>query len=363
LADLGAQVDKLEDLAGGDPLRSMPPFVGGQGAMFLALNRGKRSACIDLKRPSGQRAFLQMVQRYDVVLEQFRPNVLERLGLSYAAMRSRNKRLIICALTGYGQSGPLAHRAGHDINFLARAGVLGMESMAGDPQLPPRPFAIQLADVSGGLWSALAILAALRERDVTGHGRLLDVAMVEAAMGFALPTLGRLLAVGPPKPGSDPLGEVAIYNSYLTRDRKVMTLGALEPKFWAAFCAGVGMTAEARDHVPGPHQTQLREKLRRIFASRTRAEWVAFSREHDCCLEPMLRPSELTSDPQLSQRGVFFELDSHWGKLMQMRTPLTPQGAAHAPPPEYGEHTDDILREAGLASLDIEAMRTDGVIR
>jgi crotonobetainyl-CoA:carnitine CoA-transferase CaiB-like acyl-CoA transferase len=331
--------------------------------MFLALNRGKRSACMDLKKPAGQRAFLQMVERYDVVLEQFRPKVLERLGLPYAAMQSRNERLIICALTGYGQGGPLAHRAGHDINFLARAGVLGMESMAGDPQQPPRPFAVQLADVSGGLWSALAILAALRERDLTGRGCVLDVAMVDASMGFALATLGRLLAGELPQAGSSPLGEIAIYDSYLTRDGEVMTLGALEPKFWAAFCAGVGLPVGESDYVPGPHQAELRETLRRLFTSRTRAEWVAFSREHDCCLEPMLRPSELASDPHLSQRGVFFELESRWGKLLQMRTPVTPPGTAHAPPPAYGEHTEAILREAGVAALDIEALRNDGVIR
>jgi alpha-methylacyl-CoA racemase len=363
LSDLGAQVDKLEDLAGGDPLRSMPPLVADQGAMFLALNRGKRSACMDLRKPAGQRAFLQLVERYDVVLEQFRPTVLERLGLPYAAMHSRNERLIICALTGYGQSGPLAHRAGHDLNFLARAGVLGLESMAGDPLQAPRPFAIQLADVSGGLWSALAILAALRERDLTGRGRVLDVAMVEASMGFALPILGRLLAGPPPRPGSDPLGAIAIYDSYLTRDGEVMTLAALEPKFWAAFCEGVGLVAKTNAHVPGPHQAELRAKLRRIFTSRTRAEWVTFSRDHDCCLEPMLRPSELASDPQLAQRQVFFELESRWGNLLQIRTPLTPQGATHAPPPAYGEHTELILREAGVAALDIETMRTEGVIR
>jgi alpha-methylacyl-CoA racemase len=364
LADLGAQVDKLEDPAGGDSLRYMPPLVGDQGAMFLALNRNKRSACLDLKKPAGQRAFLQIVERYDVVLEQFRPGVLERLGLSYTAMRSRNERLVICALTGYGQSGPLADRAGHDINYLARAGVLGMESMASDPHEPPRPLAIQLADMGGGLWSALAILAALKERDRTGSGCVLDVAMVEASMGFAFSTFARLLAGELPKPGSDPLaGGIAIYGSYRTRDGEVMTLGALEPKFWAAFCVGVGLKAEASAHLPGPHQAELKDKLRRIFVSRTRAEWEAFSREHDCCLEPMLRPPEVPADPQIVQRGLFFEMESRWGKLVQMRTPLTPHGATHAPPPAYGEHTEAILREAGLGALDIEAMRADGVIR
>jgi alpha-methylacyl-CoA racemase len=364
LADLGAQVDKLEDPAGGDPVRYLPPLIGEQSAMFLALNRNKRSMCLDLKKAAGQRAFLRMVERYDVVLEQFRPGVLERLGISHSVMRARNERLIICALTGYGQSGPLAGRAGHDINYLARSGVLGIEGNAENPHEPPRPLAIQLADIGGGLWSALAILAALRERDRMGSGCVLDVAMVEASMGFAFSTFGRLLAGELPNPGADPLaGGIAIYGSYLTKDREVVTLGALEPKFWAAFCAGVGLEAEASAHLPGPHQAELKDKLRAIFASRTRVEWEEFSRKHDCCLEPMLRPDELRTDPQLEARGVFFEIASRWGKLAQMRTPITPHGVAHAPPPLYGEHTEAILVEAGLSAADIDAMRAGGVVR
>jgi crotonobetainyl-CoA:carnitine CoA-transferase CaiB-like acyl-CoA transferase len=238
-----------------------------------------------------------------------------------------------------------------------------MESNAGDPREPPRPLATQLADIGGGLWSALAILAALRERDLTGIGCVLDISMVEASMGFAFSSFGRLLAGQLPNPGSDPLaGGIAIYGSYLTRDGEVMTLGALEPKFWTAFCEGVGLKAEASAHVPGPHQAELKDRLRAIFVSRTRAEWEAFAREHDCCLEPMLRPSEVCADPQLEQRGVFFELESRWGRLTQMRTPVTPREAAHAPPPRYGEHTVTILREAGLGDADIETLRVEGVI-
>jgi crotonobetainyl-CoA:carnitine CoA-transferase CaiB-like acyl-CoA transferase len=305
-----------------------------------------------------------MVGRYDVVLEQFRPGVLDRLGLSHAAIRTQNEKIIICALTGYGQDGPLAARAGHDINYLARAGVLGMENNAGDPYQPPRPLAIQLADMGGGLWSALAILAALRERDRTGRGCVLDVSMVEASMGFAFSAFGRLLAGELPNPGGDPLaGGIAIYGSYLTKDHEVVTLGALEPKFWTAFCAGVGLTAEASAHLPGPHQAELKDQLRAIFASRTRAEWEAFAREHDCCLEPMLRPPEVRADPHLAQRAVFFEIESRWGKLAQMRTPVTMRSAAHQPPPQYGEHTEAILREAGLEAAEIEALRAEGAVR
>jgi crotonobetainyl-CoA:carnitine CoA-transferase CaiB-like acyl-CoA transferase len=214
------------------------------------------------------------------------------------------------------------------------------------------------------LWSALAILAALRERDLTGNGSVLDIAMVDASMGFAFSTFGRLLAGDLPKPGGDPLaGGIAIYGSYLTKDGEVMTLGALEPKFWAAFCVGVGLKCEASAHIPGPHQGELKDGLRRVFASRTRAEWEAFSREHDCCLEPVLRPDEILADEQLAKRGIFFEIESRWGKLTQMATPVTPRDMAHTAPPRYGQHTEVILRAAGIAAAEIESMRADGVIR
>jgi alpha-methylacyl-CoA racemase len=359
LADLGAQVDKIEG-PGGDPLRHIPPLIGDTSVMFLALNRNKRSACLDLKKPSARLALLRMVDRCDVVLEQFRPGVLDRLGLSHAALRARNPRLVLCALTGYGQDGPLAQRAGHDINYCARAGVLGMQ---GPTDGPPLPLAAQLADMGGALWSALAILAALRERDRTGEGCVLDVAMTQASMGFAFSGFASVLAGRDLKRGDEPLtGGLAIYGTYLTQDGEVMTLGALEPKFWGSFCAGVGLEPEASALLPGPHQAALKDKLRGIFASRTRAAWEAFSREHDCCLEPMLGPGEVFADEQLAARGVFFEMESPWGKLGQMRTPMTPRARVHAPPPRQGEHTETILREAGLDAAEIAAMRGDRAI-
>src|SRR5580704_6915913 len=176
LADLGARVDKIEDPAGGDYLRAMPPLRGDTSSMFLALNRNKRSACLDLKMERGRAALLKLTARYDVLLEQFRPGVLDRLGLGHRTLLETNPRLIVCALTGYGQDGPLANRAGHDLNYLARAGVLGMQGPAG---APPQPPGFQLADVGGGLWCVVAILAALRERDRTGKGSVIDVAMSE----------------------------------------------------------------------------------------------------------------------------------------------------------------------------------------
>jgi crotonobetainyl-CoA:carnitine CoA-transferase CaiB-like acyl-CoA transferase len=361
LADLGADVDKLEDTGAGDYLRLTPPHVGGTSSTFLALNRGKRSICLDLKKESARSALLRMVERYDVLFEQFRPGVLGRLGLDHTTLRAKNPRLVVCALTGYGQDGPMAARAGHDINYLARAGVLGLQGPAG---APPQVPGFQLADFSGGLWSVIGILAALHERARTGEGRVVDVAMTEASMGFALAGLGPLLAGNAPARGNEPLtGALAIYGAYATKDGKYVTLGALEPKFWQAFCTGVGIEPDMGAIFPGAHQAALRETLRGIFASRTRAEWEAFGREHDCCLEPVLEPGELREDPQLKARGVFFEMDSPWGRIGQLRTPLAERRATHAPPPRQGEHTDAILREAGLDDATIAAMRAEGAAK
>jgi crotonobetainyl-CoA:carnitine CoA-transferase CaiB-like acyl-CoA transferase len=361
LADLGADVDKLEDPGAGDYLRLTPPLVGDTSATFLALNRGKRSACLDLKKASARTAMLRMVPRYDVVFEQFRPGVLDRLGLSHATLLAANARLVVCALTGYGQDGPLANRAGHDINYLARAGVLGMQGPAG---APPQVPGFQLADFGGGLWSVVGILAALHERATTGRGKVVDVSMVESSMGFALASLGQLFGGHAPARGDEPLtGGLALYGAYATMDGKYVTLGALEPKFWTAFCVGAGIEPEPAAHFPGPHQEGLRAKLRAVFAGRTRDEWAAFGREHDCCLEPVLEPTELRDDEHLRARGAFFEMDSPWGRIPQWRTPLAAKGASYAPPPRQGEHTDAILREAGLDDAAIAAMHAEGAAR
>jgi crotonobetainyl-CoA:carnitine CoA-transferase CaiB-like acyl-CoA transferase len=362
LADLGASVDKLEDPGAGDYLRLTPPLTAGDtSSTFLALNRGKRSACLDLKKPSAKAALLRMVEKYDVLFEQFRPGVLDRLGLSHATLLAVNPRLVVCALTGYGQDGPMAQRAGHDINYLARGGVLGMQGPAGGaPQVP----GFQLADFSGGLWSVVGILAALHQRASTGKGSVVDVSMTEAAMGFALASFGPLFGGHSPTRGDEPLsGGLAIYGTYGTKDGKYVTLGALEPKFYAAFCAGAGIEVDPTALFPGPHQATLRGTLAGVFASRTRAEWESFGKQHDCCLEPVLEPQELRTDEHLKARGLFFEIDSPWGRIGQLRTPLADRNATYTPPPKQGEHTDAILREAGLDDATIAAMRAEGAAR
>lgn len=365
LADLGATVDKVEDTSGGDYMRAFPPTIGDPkdptSTIFLALNRNKRSAVVDLKKPAARQAFEKLVAHYDVVLEQFRPGVLERLGLSHARLLELNPKLVICAITGYGQDGPLAQRAGHDLNYLARGGVLAQQGPAGGPPTLP---GFQLADVSGGLYAVVGIMGALLERGRTGRGQVVDVAMIETAMPFALAGFGQLFGKHVPKGGDEMLtGAIAPYNTYATKDGRAMTLGSLEPKFWQSFSEGVGHEPQMSDLIAGPHQDALKEKLRGIFAAKTRDEWTAFGEARDCCLEPVLTPEEALADPHLVARKMFFDLATPWGNVTQMRTPLTPVDRVHSAPPKSGEHTEAILREAGVTDEELAALRADRAIR
>jgi alpha-methylacyl-CoA racemase len=359
LADLGAEVDKVEDPSGGDYLRHMPPQVGGQNAAFLALNRGKRSMVLDLKQPEGRALLLTMLGRYDVLLEQFRPGVLDRLGLGHAALSERFPRLVIAAITGYGQTGPLAHRAGHDIDYLARGGLLGL---TGPSDAAPQPPGFQLADVSGGLWAVIGILAALRARESSGRGGVVDVSMTEAAIPFAMIQWGSLFAGESITRGGEALtGGIAAYGTYATSDGRAVALGALEPKFWRAFCEGVGLEADMTALLPGAHQVAMRAKVAAIFASRTRAEWEAFAASVDCCLEPVLAPEELRGDRQHAARQLFVEQETPFGKSVQLRLPVGEPGTA--PPPAMGAQTRAILADAGIASDEIERLLAMGVVR
>jgi len=356
LADLGATVDKVEDPQGGDYLRFMPPHADGVNAPFRMLNRGKRSVVLDLKRPEGRAAFLRLVPRYDVLVESFRPGVMQKLGLGYEALRAVNERLVVCAITGYGQDGPLAHRAGHDINYLARAGVFGL---TGPSDGPPQVFGVQLADIAGAMFGVNGILAALVARGRTGQGAFIDVSMCEASMPFATFGLMSAFAGEDVARGLSALaGAIAPFGIYETKDGRAMALGALEPKFWLAFCAVVGVEGDMSALMPGPHQGEWKAKLRTIFADKTYAEWCAIASATDCCLEPVLLPAELLEDAQHRQRGIL----PRAGTLPYVRTPGAADYATGAAPAQ-GEHSEEILREAGLPEAEFEALRASGVTR
>lgn len=361
LADLGAVVDKIEDTGGGDYLRHMPPLLGGQSAMFQLLNRGKRSAVLDLKKPAGREAFKRLVASYDVLFDQFRPGVLSRLGLGHDELRKLNPKLILCCLTGYGQEGPLAHRAGHDLNYLARSGILSAQGPAGGPPQVP---GVQLADISGGMWCVIGILAALAERARTGKGAVLDIAMTDGVLGFATPAIAGALAGVPVRAGDEALsGGIAPYNTYMSKDGHAMTLASLEPKFWMSFCAGVGLEAGMEALMPGPHQAGLKARLVEIFRSKTRDEWVSFAASHDCCLEPVLSAGAMADDPLIRARRLVFDIPTPRGPLPQFRTPVTPKDESFTPPPLAGEHTRAIFRDAGFSDDEIDALVKSGAAR
>lgn len=359
LADMGATVDKVEDPHGGDYLRHMPPQLGDQNAAFLALNRGKRSMVLDLKRPEGRAALERMLPHYDVLVEQFRPGVLDRLGLGHARLRAEFPHLVVAAITGYGQTGPLAHRAGHDLNYLARSGILGL---TGPAEGAPQPPGFQLADVAGGMWAVIGILGALRAREQSGQGTIVDVAMSEATLPFAMAQLGALAVQGTAARGGEALtGGIAPYATYRTKDDRWVSLGALEPKFWKAFCDGVGLDLDMTAMMPGAHQPALKARLAEVFAGRTRDEWAAFGAERDCCLEPVLEPHELATDPHLAARQVLHRQATPWGESLQIRLPVAPPAEGSAP--SMGGHTREILVGAGHSSAEVDALLAAHVAR
>lgn len=359
LSDLGASIDKLEDTHVGDYIRVFPPLKDGLSGRFNAINRDKRSLCLDLKQPAGRDAFLRLVPHYDVIVESFRPGVLDRLGLGFAQLSAVNPKLVLCSITGYGQTGPLRDKAGHDLNYVALAGVLGL---SGPPDRPPPVGGVQLADIAGGaLWGAVGILAALYAVRGGAPGRHLDVSMCEGALAFTLPDLGNYDADGKvPKRGAELLnGGLAGYGVYETKDGRYVSLGALEPKFWAAFNTVIGRPVDLSELTGSPaEQEKLRGELRTVFLSKTRAEWEAAFAGADACVEPVLSPDEIEHHPQHVARQMFYEIDG----LKQARTPFGPPSARRRPP-GLGEHSDEILREAGLTSEEIAALRAGKVTR
>ncbi len=371
LSDLGASVDKVEDTHVGDYLRFMPPVFPAGGAAaglsgrYAAINRDKRSLCLDLKNPAGRAALLRLLPRYDILLESFRPGVMARLGLPLQTLHAHNPRLVVCAISGYGQDGPYSERAGHDLNYCALAGVLGLSGPSAEA--PPHPLPIQLADLgAGGLWAAVGILAALRSAERTGTGSYLDISMCEGTLSFLIPDLGNLAAQGDaaasPERGSDILtGGMACYSVYTTKDGKFLSVAALEPKFWLNLNATLGRPGDPSELLAPPaEQQRIRAELQACFGQKTRAEWEAVFARADACVEPVLSLSELREHPQHAARGMFFAAATADGPLPQVRTPLLPRDARPQPPPARGEHSAAILGEAGFTADEIAALRQCG---
>jgi alpha-methylacyl-CoA racemase len=360
LADLGASVDKVEDLDRGDLVRQLPPLLGEHSAVFCALNRNKRSLSLNLKNPAGAEAFRRLVAHYDVLIESFRPGVMERLGLSFDALSSQNPRLIYCAISGYGQTGPDRLKAGHDINYIARAGVL---AYGGEPGGPPAMPGVQIADVGGGsLFALVGILAALHDRHQTGRGRFVDVSMTEGALAFLHMHLAAALLSPSPSAlarGSEPLnGGYASYNIYQTADGRYLSIGALEPKFFSQVCERLGrpeLLEQAYDASEGDRA--VRAELARVFASEPLAHWLKVFDGADACVEPVIEGLQVLEDPQLRARRVFVDAADPPGTPgRHLRTPLDFGAVRIRSAPSLGQHSREILREAGFSTREIDVL-------
>lgn len=364
LADLGAEVVKIEDTGVGDYARTMGAGAGpGTDSLFFRMvNRNKKSLRLDLKQAAGVDAFLRLARDADVIVESFRPGVVEKLGIGYGTVSALNPRIVYCAITGYGQTGPWAEHAGHDINYLATAGLLDQIGTAGGAPAIPN---LQIGDLLGGtLTSLVGLLAAVIGAKASGRGSHVDIAMTDGVLAHNLFPLVAMLAHGAPVPrGADLLtGGVPCYGVYRTVDDRHLAVGALEPKFWQALCAAIGRDDLAPFGLAtGSKGHQVREELAAVLAARPLADWAPVFAAADCCVTPVLRIDEALGHPQVASRGMAVQV----GGMTQYGSPFKLSAwppAPDAPAPKAGADSESVLAAAGFSTQEIAALRTAKVI-
>ena len=332
LADLGADVVKVEDPRGGDGMRTLPPLASGRHAYFEALNRNKRSITLDLRSPEAASVLARLAARSDVIVDSFRPSTARRLGVDARTLHAAHPRLICASISGFGQSGPYEERAAHDINYQALAGLLR-------PPALPGPL---VGDIGAAMQTALGILAAIIQRGRTGTGSVVDVSIHEAAMAWSMfPTTGDLAN--------------ACYTVYETADGQWLALGALEPKFWAGFCERIDRPELTRlQHAEGEERARVLRDVRDVMRARTRDEWLARFASADVCLTTIYKPDEVAADPHVIARNVVSSVSgiAH----------VAPLGGEVRSAPALGAHTDEILDAAGIDASQRARLRASGVI-
>ncbi|MBU7021968.1 MAG: CoA transferase [Theionarchaea archaeon] len=357
LADLGCHVIKIEEPTTGDYARWMPPFINTESARFLSVNRNKKSMTLNLKTEKGRGIFMQLVERSDVVLESFRPGILQALQIHYEEAQKVNPGIVYCSITAYGQDGPYTHKAAHDINVIGLGGVL---SITRNREIP----GVQIADTASGLLACIGILSALLFRERTGKGQHVDISMLDGIISLLSVHAGEYFATRKsPVPEKMALsGGLACYNVYETNDEKFITLGALESKFWQEFCTAV----ERDDLVPhqfDEDQEELKQIITTIFKERSQQEWMD-TLENVCA--PVNNLEMVCRNPQVLHRNMVSQVEHPAaGVIDQVGTPIKSSlcpAEIRLPPPLFGEHTRSILQDIGISEAEIEELREEGVI-
>lgn len=367
MGDYGAAVLKIEDPAGGDPTRALGEPIEGSGSLFRLLNRNKKSMALNLKSAGGKEIIRKLAKQSDILVEGFRPGVMDRLGLGYRELGALNPGLIYGSISGYGQKGRFRERAGHDLNYIALSGLLDLGALPGGAPVMP---AAQIADIGAGSLAALsAVFMALYAREKDGQGCHIDISMTRALLPW-LSYAGAALSDGTalPKRGRGHLtGAFACYNIYETAGGKYMSLGALEPIFWQNFCRALGKPHWVEQQFVPALQEQLMKELGALFRERTQEQWVHFFAFHDACCEPVLPLGEAAAHPLSREQGYWIEVARPGGA--SQRQPGFPflfsrsPGRVRLPPPGLGEHSVEILETLGYSGADIKKLFDEGVIR
>lgn len=370
LADLGAEVIKVEDPVGGDPVRAMgPPFIQGESAYFISINRSKKSLTLDLTTPRGREVFLRLVQKADVVLDNFRPGILERLGVAYSALRRINPRIVACSISGFGQDGPYRSLPAFDLILQAMGGAM---SITGEPNRDPVRMGIPMGDLAGGLFGAMAVAAALFQRERTGEGRYIDLSLLDCQASLLTYVAQYFLVTGEvPGPVGSAHASAVPYQAFKTKDIHIV-IAIFTERFWSQFCNVIGRPDLVEDprfatnRERHAHRHELIPILEGIFATRTGEEWLKDLRAEGIPSGPINTVDRVLSDPQVLHRGMVLEVDHPvCGRLKVVGNPvkaLPADGEALRPPPVLGQHTEEVLRRAGYSTEEINSLRGEKII-
>ncbi len=363
LADMGAEVLKISSASRPDIVLDYPPFIGDTGvsASQAWLGRNKKTMFLNLKTGEGKAVVKELVKEYDIVLEQFRPGVMEKLGLGYEDLKAVNPKLIYCSLTGYGQTGPLRDAAGHDINYMSRSGII---SQAGRRESGPSLMNFQIADIAvGSMNSVIGILAAVNYRKNTGKGQYIDVAMMDGCVPFnSLDGAGFLVSGKEPKREGERLNGGCIYDFYETKDGEYLSVGSLEPQFWSRFCTAIGREDLIGGTVYPPNIDEVKAEIRGILKKKTRDEWVEVFSHYDACVQPVLNLKEaLLEDEQVKEREMVVDVKLPLHEDVSVRQLATAVKLSECPC-EYkfagypaGYHTKEVIEQLGMDYAELKA--------